>query len=160
MTSDFGHWLAGFFAGEGHLSVRLHQATRGTYNYTCAAGITLRADDAAVLREIASAVGTGNVTYLPDTRGNPNWRPRAVWTVGSKPGCRRLVEIFDAYPLRAKKAADFAVWREAVEEWERMRYPGPGRFNDWSRMAGYYRAIREAREYAVTSVPDCRVEDR
>lgn len=35
----------------------------------------------------------------------------------SKPWCRQLVSIFDAHPLRAKKARDYSVWREAVKVW-------------------------------------------
>lgn len=38
--------------------------------------------------------------------------------IETKEGCRRLVDVLDRFPLRAKKARDYAIWREAVLTWQ------------------------------------------
>ena len=38
-----------------------------------------------------------------------------MWYVTGKDDLQGLVAYFDRFPLRAKKARDYAVWKEAVE---------------------------------------------
>lgn len=40
--------------------------------------------------------------------------PSMIWAVVAKRDLAAIVAYLDAHPLRAKKARDFAVWREAV----------------------------------------------
>jgi len=106
----FLDWLAGFADGEGCFYVT-HKPTHGTGEVMCGFAINLRADDEAILRECIARCGTGHITYTA-RRGNAGAQCR--WTVESVRGTLRLVDIFDAHPLRAKKRHDYAIWRQAV----------------------------------------------
>jgi hypothetical protein len=110
----WGYWFAGFFDGEGCFLVKAMHHGRRTTRYVCSAEITLRADDAAILYEIAERTGIGQVH---DKRGADDPRrpnPFSRWQFGKKAEAQALVAIFDRYPLRAKKARDYAAWRRAV----------------------------------------------
>lgn len=65
---------------------------------------------------IQRELGFGQVAqYAPrhDPRGITS-NPQAIFSCYSKSDCLKLVALFDQHPLRAKKARDYAVWREAV----------------------------------------------
>lgn len=95
-------WFAGFSAGEGCFTCQANHAPRFT--------IALRIDDLAILEQLQGIFG-GCISLRPayDTK-----RPQAQWHVTSKRDLLRLVAYFDQHPLRAKKANDYAIWREAV----------------------------------------------
>ena len=143
MDNDYGHWLAGFIAGEG--CFRIHKEKGGGY-YACHFTLKLRDDERPILEEIVNRTGIGHLK--PDTSRNGNSKPCLVWTVQSKATCLQLVDLLDQFPIRARKAADYAVWREAVYYWVAMkkgnRWHGP---RDWSQMIAYKKAIEEARHY-------------
>jgi hypothetical protein len=149
----FGHWLAGFADGEGCFSILHH---KGREAYHCQFIIGLRDDDTAILREVHARTGLG---YLRRREVCPssvkNARAQTYWVVHRKTDCLALVEIFDRYPLRAKKARDYAVWREAVLEWERWTGKRVGVrqrtcYVDWRRMAELRRQIQAVRQYPGT----------
>lgn len=104
---------------------------RGRSGLQCKFVIKLRADDTPILEEIHERLGFGRVIPLPSRYGQ---RPQTEFTVWDKAGCVKLVEFFDRYPLRAKKARDFAIWREAVAEWNQHRTRNAHFPQDWSRM--------------------------
>jgi hypothetical protein len=124
----FGHWLAGFIDGEGCFLV--HNKPNGPSHH-CLFRIGLHADDEPILEEIRDRLGSGSV--WGHTPPSCPTSPRAMWTVNRKQECIHLVEFLDRYPLRAKKARDYAIWREAVTEWT-TKYPG-GKDQDWAKMA-------------------------
>jgi hypothetical protein len=133
----FGHWFAGFADGEG--CFRIKTTNQGTYQ--CRFSIGLRADDAPILREIHGRLGIGILIHSGRTNiHQEQWRLE----VNSKAHVRRLVDIFDRYPLRAKKAADFAIWREAVFLWCKVEN---GKRHDWHELAALSTALREGRVY-------------
>lgn len=140
MDTEFGCWLAGFVAGEGHFFIRKQNAG----GYACGFGVKLRVDDLPVLEEIRARVGHGRI-YCRDGWHNSN--PQADWKVADRTGCAALVEIFDRYPLRAKKAGDFFIWREAVAEWMKVR-PSMKGF-DWSQMAHFKARLEECRQFGA-----------
>jgi hypothetical protein len=109
LPDDFGHWLAGFIDGEG--SFVILRPTTGN-RWSLRFQLTLRADDLPIIEEIHRRTGLGIVFVRGPYGKNPN--PDAIWLVNKIAHMRRLVEIFDRYPLRAKKARDFAIWREGV----------------------------------------------
>jgi hypothetical protein len=143
MDNDFGHWLAGFIAGEG--CFRVHKEKAGGY-YACHFALKLRDDERPILSEIVSTTGIGHIKA--DAAGRGNSQPCAVWVVQSKAECLRLVTLLDPLPLRARKAKDYAIWREAVSYWATMprgnRWHGP---RDWSQMIAYKEQIEQARAY-------------
>lgn len=139
---EFGHWLAGFIAGEG--CFRVHKEKGGGY-YACHFTLKLRDDERPILEEIVARTGIGHLK--PDlVRGNSN--PCLVWVVQSKAECVKLVALLDQFPIRARKAKDYAIWREAVAHWitsrKGSRWHGP---RDWSGMIAYKAAIEDARLY-------------
>lgn len=71
----------------------------------------LRAGCRAHVLALALRTGVGS---LRSTRGRNGNHPIAQWRASSLAHCQRLVRIFDRYPLRAKKARDYEIWREAV----------------------------------------------
>lgn len=156
MVDDaFGHWLAGFIDGEGCFTiVRYRKNTSDQFGTRFA--LKLRDDDRVVLEEIYERVGVGSL--VPDRhRGvtRPGGKPALVWKLQSKATCMALVEILDKYPLRSKKARDYAIWREAVITWNAMPSLGRSRQGggthplDWTRMERFYSALIEVRKYAV-----------
>jgi hypothetical protein len=115
----FGHWFAGFFDGEGCFGVYKanYKGRHAKFGWRCQAQISLRADDRPILEEIAARTGVGRVHMQGKGLAAVDRNPCAAWFVRTREGCAVIVDIFERYPLRAKKAADFAIWAEAVREW-------------------------------------------
>lgn len=144
---SFGNWLAGFADGEGCFIIQRVGST--TKTYICNFVIAVRLDDREILDEVQRRLGLGKVTVRQQKGGMA--APQAWWGVIRKAECAQLVELFDAFPLRAKKARDFAIWREAVAEWHRFNNRGPlkGRAaRDWSPMERLQQELRDGRKYA------------
>lgn len=100
-------WLAGFADGEGYFQLRKQNncGIRVEPRFR----IHLRCDDIAILHALQVAFG-GNVR-----RGkNGDWNAQAHWLVSSKRELGGLIDYFDRFPLRAKKAREYAIWRDAV----------------------------------------------
>lgn len=117
MDDAFGHWLAGFVDGEGHFGMS-RRGPNGTC-YTCHFALVVRADDSKIIDEIHRSLGVGRVYRYKfirryDTHAN---NPRCELHVTKKAEVRKLVDVFDRYPLRAKKSRDYRIWREAVVLW-------------------------------------------
>lgn len=152
LADGFGHWLAGFIDGEGCFAICRRQR-KGYASYGVFMKLTLRDDDAAILHEIVAATGIGSL-FIPSQKRyqhNRNQKPQLGWMVASKADCRTLVAILDRYPLRAKKARDYAIWRDAVEFWASQSWYVGGRRGpqDWSpleRLAAELQDVRRWRE--------------
>src|SRR4029077_9521550 len=100
-------WLAGFADGEGSFILSLSRKKQLIHPRFA---IGLRADDMAVLVDLKRAFG-GSLCY-GKARGRD--APNCAWHVVGKRDVVGLVNYFDRFPLRAKKARDYALWREAV----------------------------------------------
>jgi hypothetical protein len=125
LDDAFGHWLAGFIDGEGCFTI-MHPRAAEPQLYT-RFQLRLRADDRAVLDGIRERVGVGTIyEYEPTARAlavHPGSKASILWVVCTSAGCARLVELLDRFPLRAKKAHDYAIWREAVSARSRRDWP-------------------------------------
>lgn len=140
LSSDgFGHWLAGLIDGEGCFTI-----TPNRPGFVCRLALSLRQDDAAVLEEIVSRVGLGHL--IRAKTGGGNRRPQVQWRVQKKQECLVLCRVLDAFPLRAKKRNDYAVWREAVKLMNAMPPVGAGRPQEWSRIAALKLKLSEVRD--------------
>jgi hypothetical protein len=149
LDEAFGHWFAGFFAGEGFVSI-----PQTGKSYGCCAGIQLRADDVLALGEIQKWSGIGRIKHNQPPRGSAH--PLTSWIVHNKPGVIRLARILDRFPVRAKKSQDIVIWREAVGLWTTKNWnagTSPGECADWSEMAALRDRLRGGREYREVAWP-------
>jgi len=111
---DFGHYISGFTDGEGYFGLGVHGSKKASPKVPCATFvITLRGDDLAILRLFHSYFGCGSVSPLrvPKSRSQ-GYHTFYVHTASSL--AAHIIPHFEAFPLRAKKARDFSVWREGV----------------------------------------------
>lgn len=106
ITPEFGHWFAGLIDGEGCFYIHKRHGCRFIIN--------LRNDDLPTLQALQRNLGMGRISVSRVTPGGGRINPQGVFDISRKADCLRLTFIFDAYPLRTKKANDYAVWREAV----------------------------------------------
>ena len=132
----FGHWMAGLTDGEGSFGIYRSNPNKGLSDWRMTFTIKLRDDDEPTLRLIQQTLGIGSMGHCRDKRGLAN--PTAKWQVGARAELLVIVELFDAYPLRARKAEAYAVWREAL-----LTARG-----DWARMAIYREQLTQAQMYA------------
>jgi len=138
----FGYYLSGLIDGEGCFRVQRHE--RGTCS--CTFSMKLRADDRSIAEKAKRWLGAGTIV---DVKAEGASAPCIRWAVQDKEGCQRLVDALDKYPLMAKKALDYAGWREAVCEWTEKprgnRWRGTG---DQNRMMALKARIEAGRAYA------------
>ena len=138
----FFHWLAGFIDGEGCFRI---QKEKGGGYYACQFSLKLRDDDRAILEECVRRTRAG-ILHVMAAYGTS--RPGVRWAVQSRADCWKLAAILDRHPLRAKKAREYAVWREALEVWTHMkrghRWHGP---RDWTPMIEFKQQIEDLRVY-------------
>jgi len=113
LDDAFGNWLAGFTAGEGTFSFLIRKIQGAKYKFHPRFSISLRNDDAPILFQVAETLGCGYVRTDQDRARKKT--PMAVYLcddIGSLYNI--IVPLFEHYPLRAKKARDFAIWKEAI----------------------------------------------
>ncbi len=147
LDDGFGHYLAGLIDGEGCFTIPRASARpdQATHSYQCRFELGLRDDDLAILEEIQQRTGLGRLSPRSGKSSSRRNRPSIRWDIGSRRDCAGLVQILDRYPLRAKKAADYAIWRRAVSAWLRLstsRYMGPERWDEIAALSTALRAIR------------------
>lgn len=115
----FGSWLAGLVDGEGSFQIREQEG-----KHRPALQLKFRDDDLPTLILIQQRLGFGDINgpYGP-YRKHRSWgqddyrsRPQAYWYAQNRADCRRVVDIFDRFPLQSKKRHEYPIWREAVLE--------------------------------------------
>lgn len=148
MDDAFGHWLAGFIDGEGSFSIA-RQKRNGYYTYAPNFQLKVRIDDREIVERIEREAGFGWPCY-PKRRELGNTQAQIGWGVTSKADCVRLVELLDRFPLRAKKARDYAIWREAVLAYAatiRSRNGAVSGHADWSALETARAELVEVRRF-------------
>lgn len=151
---DFGNWLAGFIDGEGCFStLSISRPGRTTPCWACRFTLRLRSDDLGIIQEIREQTGLGSIVQYRVSRKQA-WdsKPVSLWHVFTKCDCLRLIDLLDRFPLRAKKARDYAIWRETVFVWRtvlRGNITQVTRNADaWARMEVLAQQLKDVRAYA------------
>lgn len=139
----FGHWLAGFVAGEG--SFQIH---RNREAWELLFTIKLRDDDIDMLYEIQDCTSCGTVYRLA---AHGSSKPSATWSVGSLEDQLRLIHILDRFSIRAKKAKDYHIWRRAVFAKSAK---------DFERIDELGQELKEARAYKALASASVTGENR
>ncbi len=139
----WGYHLAGLTDGEGCFCIWKSSRPRRVDTWTIAFVIHMRRDDLPLLEDFQAKTGLGRI-HIGRRRTVGGDHPSVRWVVSRKADCLKLIALFETYPLRSKKAKDFAVWAEAV----RARSRG-----DFSRVAELADVLREGRRYAAGDVP-------
>lgn len=157
-ADGFGHWLAGFIDGEGCFGIPPNNAN----GYMCRFSIGLRVDDRPVLEAIHRRLRIGGIYDRPLTARATAMRagtqPGVSWVVTDQRGCALLVQLLDRFPLRAKKAKDYAIWREAVITLGAMPRRNVHRPRDWTRMKTLKDRLRRSRDEGLLTTRAAPVE--
>lgn len=153
----FGHYISGFVDGEGTFGLRLQQSPKARFV------IALRADDHGIIKDIHAYFGCGVIRSR--FRCNKSSKPQMEYVVNRAEDLMlTIVSHFERYCLRAKKARDFAIWKQGVsliwEVYNRKRrvLPGPGGAGvrgtcpkwapeDWAKFRELSVALKSQREY-------------
>jgi len=145
-TEGFLDWFAGFVAGEGCFIISsINQGNR----FYCRLDINLRDDDLPILLKIQETLGIGTICRR---KGEGLRRSQVEWVTHSIDEALRLVEIFDAHPVRAKKQADYEIWKEAVLEISRGRRKGRRATYDRQRLFYLKQKLSLVRAYDVPEI--------
>jgi len=117
--NHFASWLSGFVDGEGHFGIRAGYI-KNNCQYGCLETffkITLRDDDSEIIEKIQSYFQCGLVRRRP-FQGKIkviNKNDQITFSVNAISDLHNiLLPHFDNYPLQAKKAYDYIIWKQAV----------------------------------------------
>jgi hypothetical protein len=150
ISSDYGNfsnWFAGFTDGEGSFGFVMNRTKEGKVRHIRPRlSIGLRDDDGETLREIDRFYGLDASLVIKKNGKNPllNLEIKGISR------CLKIIEIFNKYPLRAKKMTDFQKWKSIIAELQRLpagnRHCGP---SDKTRILKLIDQFRRGREYEV-----------
>lgn len=148
---EIGYQLAGFTDGEGCFAIKRAQKRTGQrpISYQCEFAINVRWDDREALEFYREQTGLGTIYFIK--RGNNdvvNAQPLARWVVNRRSECLAVVNIFERYPLRTKKARDFAIWAQACRYWNSDRPEG------MAPLARWHQEIRDIRAFDPDVLPE------
>lgn len=146
----FGHYVAGFFDGEGSFHISCHRRA-GRESEVIRFSLNLRADDASIVREIQSRLRFGTVSYRNgrqrEKHDGGTINPGVTWYVNDIWSCWLLCLILDRFPLRAKKRRDFEIWKRAVETKMSMKVRSGTHRCDWTTLAAMREELADVRRY-------------
>jgi len=143
----FGHWLSGFTDGEGCFYLGFQRNGKRERAPLAQFRIGLRLDDKDILERIKLYWNVGIINVLDN--GNQYTATLRVSLI--KDLTQVVIPHFHQYPLRAKKARDFAIWEQGVLFMieAKKRKTGQGRRyieKDKERFAAIRDALQEQRK--------------
>lgn len=109
-----GNWLAGLVDGEGCFSFYIRPKHRpGCYSFDFSFKVALRADDIETLRLVRTTLGVKGSLFTTQRPPDSNGKPLSAFRVQRQSEIAKVIEFFEAYRLRSKKARDFETWSKA-----------------------------------------------
>lgn len=109
----FGAWLSGFTDGEGCFRLAYRHEHRPRPTPEVRFSLQLRADEEAIVRLVHSYWQCGTVSFCVPNRGKEK-RVVRLHVNDFTSLAEVVVPHFERYPLCAKKARDFAIWKQGV----------------------------------------------
>lgn len=116
-----GDYIAGFVDGEGCFALKFRRDIRRErknipiyFYWDIEFAIVLRADDSNILERIRMTLNCGNISTTK--RGQCRYSVNKIDDLSNK-----IIPFFINYPLQAKKANDFGLWKEAAEIFDRTQ---------------------------------------
>lgn len=103
-------WLSGFLDGEGSFIIRKMKNSSVSYRFVV--NLHMRADEIEIIREISDVFG-GSVGKPRMQKDKPN--PFVDWRLSAFDDVISMISYLNKYPLRAKKARDYSVWKNAFK---------------------------------------------
>ena len=101
------NYVVGFVDGEGCFCISLNKNGNRLPEVRLIFEIELRGDDEAILREIQTVLGCGNIYRLEYER-YAKWQPHVKLKVSNFPDIsQKIIPFFQRYPLQAKKRLQF-----------------------------------------------------
>lgn len=140
IDKDFGNWIAGFVDGEGCFFMAPVNRPGG---YRPAFSLSVRADDDQILKLVRDTLDVGTVHYYTASSGSRVVR----WMVQAQKDCAALAQFFEEFPLRAKKRADWEIWREAVAVAARLRSGRANNYETYATLRQLRDELRDGRRY-------------
>ncbi|HXK35685.1 MAG TPA: LAGLIDADG family homing endonuclease [Candidatus Paceibacterota bacterium] len=117
------NYVAGFVDGEGSFCVGIgkHKTLRRGIEVHPLFEIEVRADDREVLERILVTIGCGKIYDCSYERYG--WQPHVKYKVGSSKELEQFViPFFEKYPLQAKKAQSFNIFKEIIKMMRRKEH--------------------------------------
>jgi hypothetical protein len=118
MAKKLDPWyISGFVEGEGSFGIIIskHKTKKLRQDARLSFEIELRGDDRPILEKIKKQLDCGNIYELNYDRYG--WMPHVKYSVRKFSDIRdKLVPFFRKYPLQGKKAKDYALFCQAMEE--------------------------------------------
>ena len=152
IPDDWGNWFAGLIDGEGTFG--LVYGVRPKFFPQPQFSVGFRDDNGQGLEDIQEMLGGIGTLYRSKKRytnkhgyvSNPKWD----YMVNTRHDTSVIVELFQKFPLRLKKAAEFEIWAKAVN----LRNSGEwrGRWTDEKQivadqMVGYAKQLKFLKQY-------------
>jgi len=109
------HYVGGFIDGEGSFSVSIgkHKTLKRGLEVRCEFEVELRADDKEILERICVTLGCGKIYDCSYERYG--WYPHVKYKITSTKDMENyLFPFLDRYPLQAKKAKSYLLFKEIV----------------------------------------------
>ena len=111
IPDNFGYYFSGLFDGEGSLLLWHRNRKDGFSEYRLGVRMSLRDDDAKVLREIQQKLGG----RLAHNKAHGATNPSLQWTFDKiKDMAEIAIPLFERYPLKTKKRLEYKLWKSLV----------------------------------------------
>lgn len=142
------YYVVGFVDGEGSFHANIDYLDRLIVYFT----IKLREDDLPILEEIRNFFKMGRIyRNVPSEEQKERHhrrgaKPTMEYRIYRADDLPRVVEFFEQYPLRAKKKADFEIWKQIVALKGELKQ---GKRDPvlWSQIESLVKQLKDIREY-------------
>jgi len=110
------YWFVGLIEGEGSFTY-----SRQSHGKSIIPQFSLILQhDTKLMQEMHEILGLGRMYWIEPKaprRGGGKFAPRMTWQIRKKSELAVMVDFFERYKMRSKKADDFSIWKLMVKEY-------------------------------------------